>query len=128
MLSEVTFTYCKISSCGSLDNPCTLFTLDCTQAVNWRYDFCDIESFHGATNIRINSNTTLKNDTYGDNYLVKMIVYKGDKKLGEVTLKFGDNNSYSIPVKDFGENLKVVFKLSNSKNPSIDMNMALIKY
>lgn len=48
--------------------------------------------------------------------------------LSEVTFKFGDNNSYSIPVKDFGENLKVVFTHSNSKNPSIDMNMALIKY
>jgi len=48
--------------------------------------------------------------------------------LSEVTFKFGDNNSYSIPVKDFGENLKVVFTHVNSKNPSIDMNMALIKY
>ncbi len=48
--------------------------------------------------------------------------------LSEVAFKFGDNNSYSIPVKDFGENLKVVFTHVNSKNPSIDMNMALIKY
>ena len=357
MLSEVTFAYCKISSCGSLDNPCILFTLDCTQAVNWRYDFCDIESFHGdafyfkqgasvcvvggsiipssgnvinfdlptpelaggagpgnayhvlcystrfeiknfkevpdekkscllrtntyspntasvkfdscglctisnnspnfmvingainadfnnchgATNIRINGNTTkegwynprlrftdcddlnikymienstiinnksesfvknyvrvsvddsydfyigekkyiqtisgldlcrqnlklnewktfglsnnrtiyldkenengtyfnpygfvesievtvLKNDEYGDKYPVNMTVYKGDKKISEVTLKFGANNTYSLPVKEFGEDLKVVFTHSNSKNPSIDMNMALIKY
>ncbi|HAV91516.1 MAG TPA: hypothetical protein DCW44_09620 [Eubacterium sp.] len=51
-----------------------------------------------------------------------------DQMLSEVAFKFGDNNSYSIPVKDFGENLKVVFTHVNSKNPSIDMNMALIKY
>ena len=41
----------------------------------------DFHNCHGATNIRINDNTTLKNNTYGDKYPVKMTVYKGDKKL-----------------------------------------------
>lgn len=47
MLSEVTFAYCKIADCGTDDNPCRLFTLDCSQAMNWRFDFTDIEGFHG---------------------------------------------------------------------------------
>lgn len=349
MLSEVTFAYCKISSCGSLDNPCTLFTFDCTQAVNWRFDFTDIESFHGdcfyfiqgssvcivggsiiplsgnvvnfnlptseqaggagpgnayhalfygsrfeikndnekiplekrsclvrtntfapntasvkfdscglctlsnnspnfmvingsiladfnncqgCNNIRINGDVTkegwynprlrftgcqdlnvqymvnnstiinnksdnfdkncvrvmvdnsydfyignktyiktisglslcrqdvklseykrvglengkiieiknplgyvesaevkvLKNETYGDNYPVTMAIYKGDVKVNEVTLKFGADNSYSIPVKQFGDDIKIKFTHSHKVNPNVDMNVALIKY
>ena len=47
MLSEVTFAYCKISECGTKDNPCRLFTLYCSQSVDWRFDYTDIESFQG---------------------------------------------------------------------------------
>ena len=47
MLSEVTFAYCKIASCGYIEKPCKLFVLDCAQAVNWRFDFTDIEGFNG---------------------------------------------------------------------------------
>ena len=47
MLSEVTFAYCKIASCGYINKPCKLFVLDCAQAVNWRFDFTDIEGFNG---------------------------------------------------------------------------------
>ena len=46
-LSEVTFAYCKLADCGSKNNPCRMFSLDCSQAVNWRFNFTDIESFHG---------------------------------------------------------------------------------
>ena len=72
--------------------------------------------------------TVLKDDTYGDNYPVKMAIYKGSKKINEVTLKFGNNDSYSIPIEDFGDDLKIVFTHSNSKNPVVDMNVSLIKY
>ncbi|MBO7450314.1 MAG: DUF4214 domain-containing protein [Clostridiales bacterium] len=47
MLSEITFSYCKIANCGTASNNCKLFVLDNPQAVNWRFDYTDIESFHG---------------------------------------------------------------------------------
>ncbi len=47
MLSEITFAYCKIANCGTDDNRCRLFILDCPQAVNWRFDYTDIESVYG---------------------------------------------------------------------------------
>ena len=47
MLSEVTFSYCKIVHCGSDDSRCQLFVLNDPQAVNWRFDYTDMESFVG---------------------------------------------------------------------------------
>ena len=47
MNSEITFAYCKIANCGSKDNRCQLFILTNPQAVNWRFDNTDIESFTG---------------------------------------------------------------------------------
>lgn len=47
MLSEITFAYCKIASCGTVNNPCKLFVLNCPQSVNWRFIYTDMESFHG---------------------------------------------------------------------------------
>lgn len=47
MLSEMTFAFCKISDCGTTTHPCRLFTLNCPQAVNWRFLYTDIESFVG---------------------------------------------------------------------------------
>ena len=54
MLSEITFSYCKINDCGLRNKaddtatiPCQLFTLTCPQAVNWRFDYTDIESIYG---------------------------------------------------------------------------------
>ena len=36
MLSEITFSYCKIANCGNDDNRCQLFVLNNPEAVNWR--------------------------------------------------------------------------------------------
>ncbi|MBR4733093.1 MAG: hypothetical protein IK081_10035 [Lachnospiraceae bacterium] len=55
MLSEITFSYCRINDCGKRDpnntshvlEPCDLFTLTCPQGVNWRFDYTDIESIYG---------------------------------------------------------------------------------
>ncbi len=47
MLSEVTFTDCKIDSCGTSSVPCELFVLDDPQAVNWRFINTDITNFTG---------------------------------------------------------------------------------
>ena len=47
MLSEMTFAFCKIASCGTTSNPCQLFVLNCPQGVNWRFIYTDIESFNG---------------------------------------------------------------------------------
>lgn len=47
MLSEMTFSNCKIYECGTESNKCTLFTCDNPQAVNWRFVNTDIEKFNG---------------------------------------------------------------------------------
>ena len=47
MNSEITFAYCKIANCGNDKNKCQLFILTNPQAVNWRFDNTDIESFTG---------------------------------------------------------------------------------
>ncbi|MBO4408036.1 MAG: Ig-like domain-containing protein [Clostridiales bacterium] len=47
MLSEITFSYCKIANCGNDSDRCKLFVLNNPQAVNWRFDYTDIESFNG---------------------------------------------------------------------------------
>lgn len=69
MLSEVTFAYCKISECGTKDNPCRLFTLYCQQSVDWRFDYTDIESFRGdafyyakGANVFITGGSIIPND------------------------------------------------------------------
>ena len=72
MLSEITFSYCKINDCGTKNNkdetvnPCQLFTLTDPQAVNWRFDYTDIESiygeifhFKGATAITLNGGSVI---------------------------------------------------------------------
>lgn len=47
MTSETLISECKISNCGSADNPCELFVLDNAQSVNNRFYATDIESFVG---------------------------------------------------------------------------------
>ena len=47
MLSEVTFSYCKIVHCGSDSSRCQMFVLNDPQGVNWRFDYTDMESFIG---------------------------------------------------------------------------------
>ncbi|MBR3057178.1 MAG: DUF4214 domain-containing protein [Clostridiales bacterium] len=47
MLSEFTFSDCKIDDCGTDSVPCQLFTLDDAQAVNWRFLNTDITNFTG---------------------------------------------------------------------------------
>ena len=47
MTSETLFSECKISNCGTADNPCELFILDNQQSVNNRFYATDIESFIG---------------------------------------------------------------------------------
>ena len=49
MLSEITFSYCRINDCGKgkKDQSCDLFTLTCPQGVNWRFDYTDIETIYG---------------------------------------------------------------------------------
>lgn len=47
MTSETLFSECKISNCGTTDNPCELFILDNQQSVNNRFYATDIESFIG---------------------------------------------------------------------------------
>ena len=66
MLSEITFSYCKISDCGTTGNACKLFTLTDPQAVNWRFDYTDIESingdifyFKGATAVTLNGGSVI---------------------------------------------------------------------
>ena len=66
MLSEITFSYCRINDCGKSDNACRLFTLTDPQAVNWRFDYTDIESiegdifyFNGATAITLNGGSVI---------------------------------------------------------------------
>lgn len=46
-LSECTFSWCKIHSCGTAETPCVLFELNCPQLVNWRFIGTDIETFRG---------------------------------------------------------------------------------
>lgn len=80
MLSEITFSYCRINDCGKLQKndegkiikvskPCRLFTLTCPQALNWRFDYTDIESiygdvfyFKGATAITLNGGSIVIKD------------------------------------------------------------------
>lgn len=66
MLSEITFSYCRINDCGQVGNACQLFTLTDPQAVNWRFDYTDIESiegdvfyFNGATAITLNGGSVI---------------------------------------------------------------------
>lgn len=47
MTSETLFSECKISNCGTVENPCELFILDNQQSVNNRFYATDIESFRG---------------------------------------------------------------------------------
>jgi hypothetical protein len=47
MTSETLFSECKISNCGTAENPCELFILDNQQSVNNRFYATDIESFRG---------------------------------------------------------------------------------
>ena len=47
MTSETLFSECKISKCGTAENPCELFILDNQQSVNNRFYATDIESFRG---------------------------------------------------------------------------------
>ncbi len=47
MLSEYTFTDCKIDSCGTSSVPCKLFVLDDSESVNWRFVNTDITNFTG---------------------------------------------------------------------------------
>ena len=47
MLSEFTFTDCKIDDCGTASVPCQIFVLDDPQAVNWRFINTDITNFTG---------------------------------------------------------------------------------
>lgn len=47
MTSETLISECKISNCGTTDNPCELFVLDNQQSVNNRFYATDIESFVG---------------------------------------------------------------------------------
>ena len=47
MTSETLIDECKISNCGSAENPCELFVLDNSQSVNNRFYATDIESFVG---------------------------------------------------------------------------------
>jgi hypothetical protein len=47
MTSETLISECKISNCGSAENPCELFVLDNSQSVNNRFYATDIESFVG---------------------------------------------------------------------------------
>lgn len=47
MTSETLLSECKISNCGTEDNPCELFVLDNQQSVNNRFYATDIESFVG---------------------------------------------------------------------------------
>ena len=47
MLSEMTFAYCKIANCGSDSEKCQMFVMNNPEAVNWRFDYTDIEGFNG---------------------------------------------------------------------------------
>lgn len=47
MTSETLIDECKISNCGTRENPCELFVLDNSQSVNNRFYATDIESFVG---------------------------------------------------------------------------------
>jgi hypothetical protein len=47
MTSETLFSECKISNCGTIENPCELFILDNQQSVNNRFYATDIEGFRG---------------------------------------------------------------------------------
>lgn len=47
MTSETLFSECKISKCGTAENPCEIFVLDNQQSVNNRFYATDIESFVG---------------------------------------------------------------------------------
>ena len=67
-LSEVTFAYCKIADCGNSSNECCLFTMNCSQAVDWRFDYTDIESINGeifhyieGANVWINGGSIIMN-------------------------------------------------------------------
>lgn len=47
-LSDIIFSYCKISGCGSADgNKCQMFILDSSYNINWRFFETDIESYYG---------------------------------------------------------------------------------
>ena len=47
MLSEFTFSDCKISDCGTDSNPCQLFVMNDSMSVNWRVINTDITNFKG---------------------------------------------------------------------------------
>ena len=47
MTSETLLSECKISNCGTSENPCELFILDNQQSVNNRFFATDIEAFVG---------------------------------------------------------------------------------
>lgn len=68
-LSEVTFAYCKIADCGQIGNESCLFTMNCSQAVDWRFDYTDIESINGeifhyieGANVWINGGSIIMNN------------------------------------------------------------------